>query len=152
MYIGFIMNFSCNMLCWVSPFTKTRRAPDGCQIAPMGASLGVKFNLTITFHGSGFRSIRLKPKPLSSLHPGTVAVGRPTRWARPPGPSSRAPIGDSVPHGRVPAPVLLAPVLDDSMFVLPAPALSDSGSSVATLLPVSVLAWTTSLLQARAWL
>jgi hypothetical protein len=22
MYIGFIMNFSCNMLCWVDPFKK----------------------------------------------------------------------------------------------------------------------------------
>jgi hypothetical protein len=52
-----------------TPFTKPNRhlKPDafGCQILPAGS--GVKFNPTIFFYGSGFRSTRPEPDPLPSL-------------------------------------------------------------------------------------
>jgi hypothetical protein len=58
---------------------KTRRTPEpdskpegfkfGCQFSPAGAGLGVKFNPTSFFRGSGFWSTLPEPDPLSSLTP-----------------------------------------------------------------------------------
>jgi transmembrane 9 superfamily member 2/4 len=59
------------------PIYKTQQTPEpdlkpggfefGCQISPVDSGSGAKFNPTIFFRGSGFRSTQPEPDPLPSL-------------------------------------------------------------------------------------